>query len=175
MIKKIIIILVTLLVLGSGMYLIYEKTNKKQSDDNLANWMTYLLEADIQEISVTKSLSTLFGAEEDYYEKVTLTKAELKVIFNELSNYNLEKVYSGGIGCAGNDLTFTISYLVDDNLYKFQIVRGGYVLENKDDLELLQLFNANNYPTRGEHEINSYYFKYTADESFHSIFEGYLD
>ena len=174
MIKKIVIILTTLLVFSLGIYVVYDKI-RKQTDDNLQNWMTYLLESDIQEISITKTSSVLTGADEDYREQVYLTKDELKNIFQELNNYNLEKIYSGGIGFAGNDLTFIVTYLVDNQLYKFQIIRGGYILGNKDDSELLKLFNANNYTTHKDYEVEDYYFKYVVDKEFNSIFEKHLD
>ena len=88
MVKKIVMVLITLLVSSLGIYIAYDKT-KKQTGDNLQNWMTYLLESDIQEISVTKTSSVLTGADEDYHEQVYLTKNELKNVFQELNNYNL--------------------------------------------------------------------------------------
>lgn len=174
MIKKLVIILITLLVFSLGIYVVYDKV-KKQTDDNLQNWMTYLLESDIQEISITKTTSIIFGDDDDYHEQVYLTKDELNNIFQKLNNYNLEKIYSGGIGFAGNDLTFSVTYLVDNQLYKFQIIRGGYILGNTKDSELLKLFNANNYITHKDYEEDNYYFKYVIDDDFHSIFEKYLD
>ena len=79
----------------------------------------------------------------------------------------------GATGFAGNDLTFSVSYLVDGIEYKFILLRGGYILTNNFDTELLSLFNSNNYPMTGSNG-ELCYFKYITDINFDSIFERYF-
>jgi len=181
--NKKLIILLSLIILITGVYVVYKKIETKPIDNNseqtkepnnnLSNWMNYLLESNIQKISISKCSSVIYGDEEDSCKKIDLTKEELEIIFSRLNNYNLKKMCLGATGFAGNDLTFSVSYLVDGIEYKFILLRGGYILTNNFDTELLSLFNSNNYPMTGSNG-ELCYFKYITDINFDSIFERYF-
>lgn len=185
-INKVLVVLVivlSILVLALSGYIIYDKVlnkkNNNQSDileqTKYNNWTDYILNSDIQEITINRTRAAVKENEEDISKKTTISKEKLKEIFTKLKKYNLVKKYTLGMGIADGDI-LSITYKKDNVDYIFEIPNGYIFVETIDDSELLNIIEDDQYTVENE-ELSSengsfYVYKYDYDNS---IFDSYFD
>ena len=154
-----------------------QEPNNNEESFEYANWMNYLLEADIQEIKVTRIRSLLTGDSVDYEKTVSLKKTDLENLFRKLNDYSMIKQYVCGMGGPYKE-AFELTYLVDGISYKF-VIRYGVIVIGGFDSKLLEILNSNNYPIQDETAKDipgsSYIFRFDTTEDFYSIFDEYFE
>ena len=107
--------------IGNAEKLGYDKIKYNSSNKNIVytDWMKYILDSNIEKISLVKSD---LDEEDIAFE---LTKEELKEIFIGLlqDNDSLTKVYSDDLGFMGGN-SIIVSFKINEKKYKFQIRDG---------------------------------------------------
>ena len=141
--------------------------NNGSTNNNYATWMNYILEQNITNITIERSIYA-DNPDDEYYAKINLTTAQLKGLFTKLMNYRLVKYYLQGSGFTYGDI-ITISYSVNNNNYSVEIANGEFwVSEVKDNGLLTALENS-------EHTIENEEDKDMDGIFYNYRFQGYDD
>lgn len=160
-----VVVLVIVLLAVVGFEVIYfakpfdKKNNREnnsqevltpQEDNNYANWMNYLLEQNITNITLERT--TEDGSNN---KSVDLTTDDLNAIFIKMGEYKLVKNYVEGIGFTGSD-KLTITYTKNDSDFNITINDGVIMANNEttNDSELLQEFEKSEYVIENEDLMN---------------------
>lgn len=137
--KKILMIILVVLVLGMGSYIVYDKINDEEcnalenvgsgwqlgnnvddGDDNNAHWVDYLLTSNITWAKVEycdNSESDSNGMPK--LKKLDLTKDELSQLLLPLKEAQLVKVWLEGTGCGGCCPSLVVNYSTEREDYVF--------------------------------------------------------
>lgn len=128
-----------------------------------ANWMNYLLDKDISNITLERTTEDGTGD-----KTVTLTQDDLNNLFTKLMNFQFVKYYLQGSGFTYGDI-LTISYSVDENSYEIKIANGQLYA----DTESLKDEKLRNALEESEHTTESEDLKDTEGAFYNYKFVGY--
>lgn len=127
-------------------------------------WLNYLLEQDIQEITITKNFDN---------NKKTINVSDLRNIFIKLDNYGIKRVFSE-IKTDESEYTLSIYYMIDDIGY-FVIFEDERINISNDN-KLIDFINEdylyNEYDESSSIETETYYFAF--DKFNKKVFSKYF-
>ena len=150
-----VIIIILLLFLIGFLFIKNNKFDDNQIDDVVNNetsvsekdneviypdWMQYILDSDIQSITLTRTFN--INSESSSSVNVDLTKEDLESIFVKLKECNLIKFNTTGIGVPENQLV--ISYNYDKKNYNLEFY-DSWVRVDEEDKQLMSLINKTNH------------------------------
>ena len=177
--KRNVIILATtvgVILLALILILIFKPKDNGGEQMKYAEWINYLNQAEITEVTVTRDRKASLGDSEDYSETVTLTTEDLKKVFKKLNDYKIRKEYIGAI--AGNNKdSLKITYTVNNAVHTFRVFYGNMIQLNELDEGMIQALNNSTIEVTGEDlkDTEGYTPVYKFDnENIFNIFDEYF-
>lgn len=114
-----------------------QNVNENTNNDEVSysNWMDYILNSEIQSVTLIRNNEITLSEE----SRINLTKEDLKNIFVNFKNLELEKYKTTGIGVPVNELS--VSYKVNNNIYNLVIADDTIFMRDNDDSKLIGLLD----------------------------------
>lgn len=185
--KKIMLIISTIAILSVILTITLILTNNNNSTSknhntvNTNDWMEYILNTDIQKITINYCKDNNSNGETTYEKKaINITNEELASIFTEMKKGTITKNYYGGLysPCMPN---ISIDYKNKKEEYTLKLEMNRFIdVSNAETNKLLSFLEQTNYTiTKMDENMDitkdPYMFEYTYNETIiHALAEKYL-